>query len=106
MGDELIDLVKRGFEGTATQLRERDTKVAQLSEKMAVVELKLDQLKETLANKIETDRITMRVELLEGAHIKTETKAADNSKWIKGLVASVIILLLGIIFNTIRIQLK
>lgn len=106
MAEELIDLVKRGFEGTAAQLRERDSKVALLSEKMVGVELKLDQLKETLANKLETDRITMRVEMLEAAQGKVETKALDNAKWIKGLAASVILLLLAVIFNAVRIQMK
>ena len=104
--NDLTALVTRGFEGLDTQLRERDVKVAQLSEKVVVVELKIDQLKETLANKGETDKIASRVDQLEKAALKTEQKQAENAKWIKGLVGSVILLLLGFVFNFIRITVK
>ena len=103
---ELTSIVTRGFTGLHEQLRERDGKVASLSEKMVGVELKIDQLKDTLANKMETDRIAVRVDLLEKAATKAETKQGENVKWIKGLAASVILLLLGVLFNFLRIGFK
>lgn len=110
--DSVISVVTRGFAGVQEQLRERDAKVTLLSETMVGVVLKIDQLKETLTkveadmSKAETERIKIRVENLETANTKLENKQIGNATWIKGLVTSVIILLIGFILNFIRIQLK
>jgi len=53
-----------------------------------------------------TDRLTMRVEALEKFAGEIHDKQKDNIKWFKGLFASVILLLLGVLFNFIRISLK
>jgi chromosome segregation ATPase len=108
----LISEVTRGFAGIREQIQARDDKVTSLSEKMIGVEYKIDQLKETLTkvesdmSKTENERIKMRVDALEEAHKESKIKQAENAKWIKGLVASVIMLLLGFIFNFIRIGIK
>lgn len=105
---KLITEITRGFEGMRSLIRERDDRVAQLSEKMIGVEYKIDQLKETLAkveadmSKAETERMKMRLENLETANQKIEVKQAENVKWIKGLIASVILLLAGFLLNFIR----
>lgn len=110
--DNIVAIVTRGFAGVNEQLRERDGKVSLLSEKMVGVELKIDQLKETLTkveadmSKAETERIKIRVENLETANSELKAKQAENAKWIKGLVTSVIILLIGFLLNFIRIQFK
>jgi benzoyl-CoA reductase/2-hydroxyglutaryl-CoA dehydratase subunit BcrC/BadD/HgdB len=103
---DVIRTVTRGFENLDKQIRDRDDKVSSLSEKMVGVELKLDQLKETLANKNETEKLAMRVGTLEETNKELKTKQADNAKWIKGLATSVVLLLLAIIFNAIRIGFK
>ena len=95
-----------GFERLAGQIGARDEKVATLSEQMVEVRLKIDQLKDSLTNKNETDRLGMRVDQLEKTNVKIETKQTENAKWIKGLIASVIILLIGFLLNFIRIGLK
>ena len=110
--EQLILEVTRGFAGMREQLRERDERVTLLSEKMVGVELKIDQLKETLTKveadmtKAETERIKIRVDNLEEANKEFKKKQDDNAKWIKGLVASVIILLLGFLLNFVRTGLK
>lgn len=109
MPDELKDLVEnitRGFAGLGVQIRERDDKVVSLSEKMVGVELKLDQLKETLTNRNDTERLAGRVGALEESQKETRIKQGDNAKWIKALLASVILLLLGFLLNFIRIGIK
>lgn len=103
---DIVRVVTRGFDSLNNQIRDRDDKVSSLSEKMAVVELKLDQLKDTLANKIETTTLANRVGQLEEANKELKAKQAENAKLIKGLIGSVLLLLLGIIANTIRIGLK
>lgn len=110
--DEITSIVTRGFAAVHEQLRERDGKVAQLSEKMVGVEFKIDQLKETLTkveadmSKAETERIKMRVDLLEKSNEKSEKRQDENARRIKGLVVSVIVLLIGFVLNFIRIGLK
>lgn len=106
MSEDLTVLVTRGFQGVADQLRERDSKVTSLSEKVVVVELKLDQLKETLVNKNEQIALTMRVSALEEVNHDLKGKQQDNAKWIKGLVASVVLLLIGFLLNFVRISLS
>lgn len=103
---DIVRVVTRGFDNLNNQIRDRDDKVSSLSEKMAVVELKLDQLRDTLANKIETATLANRVGRLEEANKELKAKQSENAKWIKGLIGSVILLLLGIIANTVRIGLK
>lgn len=114
MTDEqkLVELVTRGLAGIQEQLREREGRVSQLSEKMVGVEFQLGQLNKTLG-KVESDIsaaqisvINQRINMLEKAAEETKGKANENGKWIKGLVASVIMLLLGFLFNFLRISLK
>lgn len=110
--NEIITLVTRGFAGVQTSLHERDGKVALLSEKMVGVELKIDQLKETLAkveidiSKADNERLKLRVDNLEATNVEVKAKQVENAKWIKGLLASVILLLVGFLLNFIRIGLK
>jgi chromosome segregation ATPase len=115
MADDAHDLtllVTRGFAGMADQLRDRDDKVIKLSDRMIGVELKLDQLKETLGkveteiSKAEIERIKSRLEVLEETNKEVKQKQAENARWIKGLIASVIVLLLGVLFNFLRASIK
>jgi hypothetical protein len=109
---ELVDTVTRGFSGLHEQLRDRDVKVSQLSDKMIGVEFKIDQLKETLIkveadmSKAENVQLKLRVDMLEDANKEVKAKQAESGKYIKGLVGSVIVLLIGFLLNFIRIQLK
>ena len=109
---DVIAVITRGFASIQEQAKDRDAKVTSLSEKMIGVEFKIDQLNKTLT-KVEMDlresqigRIEMRVDALESGAADHKAKASDNAKWIKGLAASVIVLLLGVLFNFIRIGWK
>lgn len=115
MDDEqtkMITEITRGFAGIREQIQERDARVSLLSDKMIGVEYKIDQLKETLGkveadmSKAENERIKMRVDALEKCNEGFQKKQDDNAKWIKGLIASVVILLLGFLLNFIRIGIK
>lgn len=106
--DDVISVITRGFAGMQEQFRERDKATAMLSEKMVGVEFKLDQLKEATAkieadmSRAETERIKIRVENLETATKEFKTKQDSNAAWIRGLLVSVVLLLLGVIFNYVR----
>lgn len=110
--DQLVGVITRGFANVQEQARERETRISQLSEKMIGVEFQLAQLNKTISKieldmgKSDTVKLEMRVSSLEKANEETKTKASDNAKWIKGLVASVIVLLLAVLFNFIRINFK
>lgn len=102
---DLTVLIARGFSGIHDQLRERDGKVSNLSEKMVGVELKIDQLNKTLG-KVESDvsnvghdRLLLRVETLEKARERFETRT-----W--AIIGGMILLLVGFILNFIRIGWK
>lgn len=109
---ELVKLVTQGLAGINEQLRERETRVSGLSDKIIGMEYRLDEYNRTLTRmgaeiaSAETVKLQMRVGQLEAAAEESKRKQADNAKWIKGLLASVIMLLLGFIFNFIRISLK
>lgn len=109
---ELVKLVTRGLSSIQDQLRERDTRYNQMSESMIGLKFQVEQMSKTLAKletdivKNSTDRLTMRVEALEKSSDDTHRRQVENVKWIKGLVASVIMLLLGFLFNFLRISLK
>jgi septal ring factor EnvC (AmiA/AmiB activator) len=109
---ELVKLVTQGLAGIHEQLRERDTRVSALSDKIIGMEYRLDEYNRTLnrmgdeISKAETVKLQMRVGLLETAADESKKKQAENVKWIKGLIASVIMLLLGVLFNFIRIGLR
>lgn len=109
---ELVALITRGLAGIQDQLRERDTRYSHMSESMIGLKFQVDQMSRTLAKlegdiiKNSTDRLTMRVEQLEKITDEMHRRQSDNVKWLKGLAASVIILLLGVMFNFIRISLK
>lgn len=106
---ELVNLVTRGFDGLERGARERDSRVSVLSDKMIGVEFRLEQLTRTAEDikeelrHAEIGNLTSRVHALEAAAVETKERQKENAKWIKGLVASVIMLLLGFLLNFIRI---
>lgn len=110
--EQLIGLVTRGLASIQDQLRERDTRYNQMSESMIGLKFQVESMAKTLSKlesdivKNSTDRLTMRVESLETFAKEMHGKQAENAKWLKGLLASVIMLLLGFLFNFIRISLK
>lgn len=110
--EQLIGLVTRGLASIQDQFRERDTRYNAMSESMIGLKFQVESMVKALAKlesdivKNSTDRLTMRVEALEKFAEEMRQKQADNSKWLKGLAASVIMLLLGFLFNFIRISLK
>lgn len=109
---ELINLVTRGLGSIQDQLRERDSRYNTMSESMIGLKFQVEQMAKTLMKmevdivKNSTDRLTMRVESLEKFSDTLQQKQGENAKWLKGLVASVIMLLLGFLFNFVRISLK
>jgi len=110
--EQLIGLVTRGLASIQDQLRERDTRYNTMSESMIGLKFQVEVMSKTLSKlegdivKNSTDRLTMRVEALEKSDTEHRRKQDENVKWIKGLAASVIMLLLGVLFNFIRISLK
>lgn len=110
--EQLIGLVTRGLASIQDQLRERDTRYNQMSESMVGLKFQVEQMGKTLEKmehdivKNSTDRLTMRVESLEKFADDLHKKQSENAKWLKGLLASVIMLLLGFLFNFVRISLK
>lgn len=110
--EQLIGLVTRGLASIQDQLRERDTRYNTMSESMIGLKFQVESMVKTLAKlegdivKNSTDRLTMRVEALEKFAETIHEKQKENVKWFKGLLASVILLLLGVTFNFIRISLK
>lgn len=109
---ELVNLVTRGLAGIQDQLRERDNRYTTMSESMLGLKFQVEAMSRTLVKlegdiiKNSTDRLSMRVDSLEKFTDALQQKQADNAKWVKGLVASVIMLLLGFLFNFVRIGLK
>lgn len=103
---KVVEVVTLGFERLAGQISARDEKVSTLSEQMIAVQLKLDQLKENLTAKNETDRLGMRVEQLEKTNVKIETKQIENAKWIKYLIGGLIVSFIGFLLNFIRIGIR
>jgi chromosome segregation ATPase len=110
--EQLVGVITRGFANVQEQAREREGRISQLSEKMIGVEWQLAQLNKTVAriesemSKSDTTQLGMRVAALEKANDAINAKASDNAKWIKGLIGSVVLMLLAILFNTLRIGLK
>lgn len=110
--EQLVGLVTRGLASIQDQLRERDTRYNSMSESMVGLRFQVESLGKTLAKlegdivKNSTDRLTMRVEQLEKFADDIHKKQGENSKWFKGLLASVIMLLLGFLFNFVRINLR
>lgn len=110
--EQLVGLVTRGLASIQDQLRERDTRYNQMSESMIGLRFQVEQMGKTLAKlegdivKNSTDRLTMRVESLEKFSDDMQKKQGENARWLKGLLASVIMLLLGFLFNFVRISLK
>lgn len=109
---ELVNLVTRGLAGIQDQLRERDTRYNVMSESMIGLKFQVEAMGKTLEKmehdivKNSTDRLTMRVETLEKFTDEMHRRQGENVKWLKGLVASVIVLLLGVLFNFVRFSLK
>lgn len=110
--DQLVGVITRGFANVQEQARERESRIGQLSEKMIGVEFQLAQLNkvvskiETDISKSETVQLAMRVGALEKANESHAKKQEDNSKWFKGLLAGLIMLLLGFLFNFVKINLR
>lgn len=102
-GNELVDLVTRGLAGI-------QDKHAQLSESMVGFRYQLEQIGKTLAKveddlaKAATERLTMRVEQLEEFRKHSEQKQDESKKWLKGIIGSIILLLIGFLFNFIKIN--
>lgn len=110
--DDVISIITRGFAGMQEQFRERDKATQQLSEKMVGVELKLGQLKEMTekieqeVSRAENETLKLRVTNLEKANDDLKKRQDSNATWIRGLVAGVILLLIGVLFNFIMARLK
>ena len=109
---ELVGLVTRGLASIQDQLRERDTRYNTMSESMIGLKFQVESIGKTLIKleseivKNSTDRLTMRVEALEKFTSEIHEKQKDNIKWLKGLLGGVILLLVGVLFNFIRISMK
>lgn len=110
--EQLVGLVTRGLASIQDQLRERDGRYNTMSESMIGLKFQVESMGKTLTKleadivKNSTDRLSMRVESLEKFTDEMHRKQADNIKWLKGLIASVIMLLLGFLFNFFRVTLK
>jgi chromosome segregation ATPase len=109
---DLVNLVTRGLASIQDQLRERDTRHSSMSDSIIGLKFQVESMSKTLTKleadivKNSTDRLTMRVESLEKFSDTMHQKQHENAKWLKGLIASVIMLLLGFVLNFIRISLK
>lgn len=109
---ELVSLITRGLASIQDQMRERDTRASVMSESMIGLKFQVESMSKTLAKleadiiKNSTDRLSMRVDSLEKFTDALQQKQAENAKWVKGLVASVIMLLLGFLFNFVRLNLR
>src|SRR5689334_848733 len=96
--EQLVGLVTRGLASIQDQLRERDARYNSMSESMIGLKFQVESMGKTLAKlegdivKNSTDRLTMRVDILEKFAGEIHDKQKDNIKWLKGLFASVIIL--------------
>lgn len=110
--NELALLVTRGFAGMAEQLRARDDKVAKLAENIIRIEGDLKSVNSTLSRidteltKTEHESIKLRVSTLEKSMEQFEERQDSNANWIRGLLVSVLLLLLGVIFNFVMARLK
>jgi hypothetical protein len=110
--EQLVAVITRGFANVQEQARERENRISLLSEKMIGVEFQLAQLNKMVGKveadmgKSETVQLAMRVVALEKANEETRAKANENSKYLKGLLAGFIMLLLGFLFNFIKINLR
>jgi predicted nuclease with TOPRIM domain len=112
MAEELADVITRGFERMGAQLREREKETIELSGNMIRMESKIEVMNATLT-KVETEmakaeniQIKLRVENLETANKEVKNKQSENARWMKGLIASVILLLVGFLLNFLRIGFK
>lgn len=109
---ELIEQVTRGFAGLRDETRRRDETEAKLSERVGLIEYRLGEqhrileVIQTDMAKAETVQIKMRVDALETSQKESKDKQKENARLIKGLIISVILLLLGVLFNFISIRLK
>lgn len=92
---ELVDLITRGLEAA----KERHSL---MSERVLRMELQFDQVSKLA----ETEKLKMRVEQLEVVNKKHEDKQIETNRRIWGLVAGMIMLLLGFLFNFIKINLR
>lgn len=103
---DLVDQITRGFSAINDRISTRDNKVETLTENMIRMEGKLDLLKETLANKAETDKIANRVDQLEKTNEKLEKRQNENSNRLKGVFVSIALMLLLYLLNSLRIGFK
>jgi predicted RNase H-like nuclease (RuvC/YqgF family) len=110
--DALIEQLTRGFSGLRDELRRREETEAKMSERVGLIEYRLGEQSRTLEAiqsdmaKAETVRLKMRVDGLEAANVKAESKQMEISRRIWGLVAGMIMLIVGWLFNFVRIGLK
>lgn len=109
--NELTGLLTRGFAGVNEQLRERDADVRKLSENLIRMEGDIKTVTTTLArvegelSKSESVGVGIRLGNLETQMKEFKTKQDSNATWIRGLLVSVVLLLLGVLFNFLKASL-
>lgn len=110
--EEIIKLLTRGFGGVAAQLQERDERVIKLSETIIRIEGELKAMGGTLTRlegelaRSEGDGLKIRVTNLESLCEKQEKKQDASDTWIRGLLISVIFLLIGLVASFVQSRLK
>jgi hypothetical protein len=110
--DDLINLVTRGFAGIHDQLRERDDKVARVAENMIRMEGEVKAMTATLnrldgeMSKAESESLKVRMGAVEQAVKDIRAAQESSALWIRGLLVSVIFLLVGVLFNFLNARLK
>jgi|ERR1041384_3926732 predicted nuclease with TOPRIM domain len=110
--DGLTQTIARGFERIGEQLREREKEVTELSKNVIRIEGDLKSVNATLSridselSRSENESLKLRVGGLETAQKEFKGKQDSNANWIRGLLVSVILLLLGFLWNLLRDRLK
>ncbi len=109
---ELISIVTRGFAGIDTQLKERDDRVARIAENVIRIEGDLKNINTTLSrldgemSKTETGELKIRVGSVESEIKDIKARQEANTRYILGLLVTVILTLMGVIFNFISSHFK
>lgn len=103
--DDLNSLVTRGFDNIRELLGQRDERFNKLSENVARMEENLKMVNQTLSHldgrmaQAEHDAIRQRVKVLEEGQESVRKTQESNGNWIRGLLVSVIFLLIGVVVN-------
>ena len=110
--EQLLSTITRGFEGVNAQLKERDDRVARIQENMIRMEGDLKNINTTLSrldgeiSKSENESLKVKVAKLEESIKELKTAQESSSVWVRGLMISVIFLLLGVVFNFVMARVK